>query len=139
MVAIRSTAKVHETSVVPLGNWKVEHGSTDLNVLGEGLAFDGPSIVGAGTGDEAMSLSGTGERVVDLNLVADIIFDYVHSGSGLKVHECWDDVSSNTSLDRGSSCFGMLGSVASIRVDVVVGVDGICAGCGVDIYAVVLA
>ena len=90
MVAIRSTAKVHETSVVPLGNWKVEDGSTDLNVLGECLAFDGPSIVGAGTGDEAMSLSGTGERVVDLNLVADIIFDNVHGGSGLKVHESWD-------------------------------------------------
>ena len=54
--------------------------------------------------------------------ISHLVYCSGSAGTGIKVHESWDDVSSNTNLDLGSFGSGMLGSVASVRVDVAVGV-----------------
>ena len=78
-------------------------------------------------------------NVLDLGLVADTISDQVHCCSGLKVHESWGNVCSDIDFSSGSFSLGMLIGVTSGGMDVAVGVDGMCASCGVDVDSVALS
>ena len=122
------------------GDWKIEILSLVNETTGVASALDSPAGLSAGTSDKMYSLSFLDINVLDLSLVADSIVDQMHCCSGCKVHEkSWGDVGSDINLGSGSFGCGMLGGVTSVGMDVAVGVDGVSAGCGMNIDSVMLA